>query len=216
MMLGESVQRRQPRRRKGPGGARSWKVWLPAILAALVLPFAIGYAFAVLVLFPEPEFAEGGIPVPVLVGESIGEAEQALSAAGLGSIDALELPHPSAPAGQVLAQSPLPGQQLHTGGNVRVSVSAGRPRVLVPDVAGFSAERAEQLLRRFGFDVTRREREGDLAAGRVLATEPAAGHEARLPATVMLLVSTGPPPPPELPMDTGLVPSVPEPPQPED
>jgi beta-lactam-binding protein with PASTA domain len=37
---------------------------------------------------------------------------------------------------------------------VRVALSAGRPRAVVPDVIGFSATRAESLLRRAGFEVS--------------------------------------------------------------
>lgn len=201
-MLGESVRRRQPRRR---AGARSWKAWLGATLAALVVPFAVGYALAVFVLFPEPDVVAAGIPVPVLVGQTLVDAERALAAVGLGRVDPLELPHPNAPVGQVLAQSPLPGQQLPAGADVRVSVSGGRPRARIPEVAGFSAERAEQLLRRFGFEVSRREQEGDAPAGRVLGTDLMSGTEHELPATVTLFVSTGPPPV-ETPPDTAPLP----------
>ncbi|HSJ14557.1 MAG TPA: PASTA domain-containing protein [Longimicrobiales bacterium] len=204
MMLGESVRRRQPQRRPRARGARSWRLWLPAVLAALVVPFVIGYAMAVFVLFPEPKVAGGGIAVPVLVGRTADEAERALSSAGLGRAEVLELPHPNAPVGQVLAQSPLPGQQLPAGADVRISVSGGRPRVRVPDVAGFSAQRAEQLLRSFGFDVVAREQESDVPAGRVIGTDVPTGTESVLPATVTLFVSTGPPPPPELPPEDTL------------
>jgi serine/threonine-protein kinase len=157
------------------------------------VPFAIGYALAVFVLFPEPDVVAAGVPVPVLVGHTLVEAERELAAVGLGRADPLELPHPNAPVGQVLAQSPLPGQQLPAGADVRVSVSAGRPRARVPEVAGFSADRAEQLLRRFGFEVARREQEGDAPAGHVLGTDLLPGTEHELPAAVTLFVSTGPP-----------------------
>jgi serine/threonine-protein kinase len=198
-MLGESVRRRQPSRRAR--GARSWKVWLPAVLAALVVPFGIGYLLAVFVLFPEPDVADAGIPVPVLVGSDATAAERSLAEAGLGRLEPVRLPHPSAPVGRVLAQSPLPGQQLAAGGNVRVSVSSGRPRVIVPDVAGFSEARAEQMLRRFGFEVARREQEDELPAGRVVGTDLLPGTRTELPALVTLFVSTGPPVV-ELPPDT--------------
>jgi eukaryotic-like serine/threonine-protein kinase len=217
-MLGDSVRRRQPgarrakraapatRRRKG-----KWR-WRPLLIAlplALVLPFVLGYVLAVYVLFPPRDLAAGpGIPVPQLVGRSAGEAQRDLVAAGLGSVQTTELPHPSAPPGQVIAQSPLPGQQLRPGGDVRVALSAGRPRVVVPDVQGFSAERAESLLRRAGFDVTRIDEQSPLAAGRVLRTEPAPGQSQELPAAVTVVVSAGPPPPePEpLPPDSAFVP----------
>ncbi|HSJ09400.1 MAG TPA: PASTA domain-containing protein, partial [Longimicrobiales bacterium] len=83
------------------------------------------------------------------------------------------------------------------GGIVRVAVSAGRARVLVPDVAGFSPERAESLLRRAGFTVIVASMESQAPAGRVIRTEPQPGHSAMLPAEVTVIVSTGPPAPVE-------------------
>jgi hypothetical protein len=210
-MLGDSVRRRQPQRRtsagRRPGGPRRWP-WRPLLIAvplALVLPFLIGYLLAVFVFFPPRELAAAGIAVPQLVGYTELDAQRAISAAGLGTIEPTELPHPSAPAGLVIAQSPLPGQHLRPGADVRVAVSAGRPHALVPDVQGFSAERAESLLRRSGFDVTVASQESPLPAGRVLRTEPERGRDQVLPAVVTLIVSAGPPAPePQdtLPTDT--------------
>lgn len=192
-MLGESIGRRQ-RRRSAPESKRPrmWKrllLWLPI---ALAVPFAIGYFIAIRVWFPPPAVTGVGVPVPELVGRSAEEAQRALAAAGLGPIEVMELPHPSAPAGHVVAQTPLAGQQLHAGAPVQVALSSGRPRVTVPDVMGFSADRAESLLRRSGFEVARTIQESMAPAGRVVRTEPEPGQERVLPATVMLFVSTGP------------------------
>jgi serine/threonine-protein kinase len=174
-----------------------WKFWLPALLAAITLPFAIGYAVAVLVLFPAPEVVAVGIPVPELVGLRADQAEARLREAGLGGLEITELPHPDRAAGVVMAQSPLPGQQLRAGAAVRVAVSSGPPRAVVPDIIGFSAERAAELLTRLGFDVLRQDEESEEALGRVLAIQPAPGSERELPATVTLVVSAGLPLPPD-------------------
>jgi eukaryotic-like serine/threonine-protein kinase len=173
---------------------------------ALLLPFIIGYFVAVYVLFPPPpaEVAATGIAVPNLVGSSSSDAQRALVAAGLGDLLVTELPHPTAAAGHVIAQSPLPGQQLRGGAAVRVALSAGRPQVITPDVYGYSAERAESMLRRAGFDVQRLDEESTVAADRVIRTEPAPGQILGLPAVITLVVSSGPPlpPPDSLPPDT--------------
>jgi eukaryotic-like serine/threonine-protein kinase len=173
---------------------------------ALLLPFIIGYFIAVYVVFPPPaaEVAGSGIPVPSLVGSSASDAQRALVAAGLGDLLVTELPHPTASAGQVIAQSPLPGQQLRGGAAVRVALSAGQPQVVTPDVHGYSAERAESMLRRAGFDVQRLDEESPVAAGRVIRTDPSPGQVLGLPAVITLVVSSGPPlPEPDtLPPDT--------------
>jgi eukaryotic-like serine/threonine-protein kinase len=208
-MLGDSVRRRnQPRAKPerlppqedGPG--IRWKLWGPILASAAVLPFLIGYALAVWILFPPPEVAGEGIAVPQLRGRSTGDAQAALASAGLGGLDITRLPHPRLPAGTVIAQSPLPGQQLRAGVGVRVAVSSGVPRVVVPDVVGFQVERARGLLERLGFAVQQVDEEGDTEAGRVTGLEPGPGARLPLPATVQLTVSTGPP---ALLPDTGVI-----------
>jgi eukaryotic-like serine/threonine-protein kinase len=207
-MLGESLRRRQPGRKRrdaerGPSRSGRWKPLLWALPVAMVLPFFIGYALAVYVIFPPAEATGAGVPVPELVGRSLIDAHAELAVAGLGDLDVTELPHPTAAAGVVVAQSPLAGQQLRPGAGVSVAVSRGRPQVLVPDVAGFAADRATVTLRRAGFEVVQTTQESTVAEGRVLRTEPAAGAREVLPATITLFVSAGPPPEPEpFPPDT--------------
>ncbi len=202
-MLGDSVRRRQgrpakgeqkARRRngstKGRGGGRIW-AW---VIAALLVPFGVGYAVAALVLFPPTEeqaAAATGVAVPDLEGRTAGEAERDLAELGLMLTDATELPHPDAEPGAIIAQDPLPGQYLRPGAGVRVAVSSGPPRARVPDVAGFPLERARAMLQRLGFEVASVERESETPTGRVIGIAPEPGTEQRLPATVTLVVSVG-------------------------
>lgn len=197
-MLGDSVRRRQPKRRmareprEGAGDERDWKRILIALAVALVVPFLIGYLMAVYVLFPPTQVSGSGTPTPDLVGRTTSEAQRELVAAGLGDMQITELPHPDAEAGTIVAQSPLPGQQLRPGAGVRVALSTGRPRVLVPDVLGFGVERAESMLTQAGFGVTRSAQESPAPEGRVIRTDPEPGQPLILPASVMLIVSAGP------------------------
>jgi eukaryotic-like serine/threonine-protein kinase len=212
-MLGDSVRRRQPNGGRTPKRTRlskvKWRVIVPATIGALLIPFAVGYALAVFVLFPKPKTdSAGGIVVPNLVGKNANEAQRMISAAGLGRIEPMELPHPDAAAGEVTAQDPLPGQQLRAGAEVRVSVSSGPARLAVPDVQGFTPEAAQQILTRMGF-VTRRLDEASAAAyGKVFRVDPVPGTPMKLPATVTIVISTGLPPLDSVivPPDTGGVP----------
>jgi eukaryotic-like serine/threonine-protein kinase len=199
-MLGDSVRRRQPKRRaprqRGEGGAsgdRNWPRLLAGVAAALLIPFLVGYVIAVYMLFPPAEESGAGAPVPDLNGRTAGEAQRDIVAAGLGDIEITELPHPDADAGTVIAQSPLPGQRLRPGSDVRIAVSSGPAQVMMPDVLGFSADRAASMLVRAGFTVTQSEQESPAAAGRVIRTEPEPGQPQVLPAEVTLIVSSGPP-----------------------
>lgn len=205
-MLGDSVRRRQPKRRAprptGERSERDWKRLIIALAAALIVPFGIGYLVAVFVLFPPTEVSGSGTPTPDLVGRTTTEAQRDLVAAGLGEMEITELPHPDVDAGTIIAQSPLPGQHIRPGADVRVALSSGPARVLVPDVLGFSADRAESMLTRAGFDVTRSVEESLASEGRVIRTDPQPGQPRTLPASVTIIVSAGPPAVP----DTGAFP----------
>ncbi len=202
-MLGDSVRRRtQAARRPRPTGSTgrgrilpewSWRRWLPVLLTAALLPFIVGYAIAAFMLFPAPPAVEGGIPVPDLVSRMESEAARQLTSLGLGRLETTPLPHPSEPPGTVIAQSPLPGQQLKPGRPVRAAVSAGVPRAIVPDVAGFTEGRAAQLLRRMGFEIGRQVQESEEPVGHVIRTNPTAGSDLALPARITIVISSGPP-----------------------
>jgi len=198
-MLGDSVKRRQgtqPRRKpaKRKVGRRRWG-WklLVALLAALTLPFLAGYLIAVRALFPPPPIVAEGIPVPDIVGSDIETAQRTMIDAGLGRLNVSALPSLTAPEGRIIAQSPLPGQQLRAAAPVYVAVSSGSPRVLIPDVVGFPVERAASLLVRLGFQVQRYDSVSRADAGRVIGLNPQPGSQLRLPARVAIVVSTGMP-----------------------
>ncbi len=94
-MLGDSVRRRRRTTRgadraqptdRSPGSRRLW----PWVIAALLLPFAVGYAVAALVLFPpgaEAEGLPGGVAVPELIGSTTGDAERERSRRDVGRDD---------------------------------------------------------------------------------------------------------------------------------
>jgi beta-lactam-binding protein with PASTA domain len=196
-MLGESLRRRWGARMR-VGGRLSmpdWAMrvrWAAIALAALLASFGTGYALAVYVIFPAPEEAGTGTPVPELVGRRLAEAERELEARGLTVAEVVQIPHPRAPEGEVIAQSPLAGQWLRPGGAVRLGVSAGKPRNRVPEVTGLTAQNAAAMLERAGFEVRRREELSPLEKGRVVRTDPAGGTVLELPARVTLIVSAGP------------------------
>jgi len=201
MMLGDSVRRNVEGRRRGrrgatrPGRSRSWyrhPAWL--WVGVLVIPFGGGYLVATRILFPKPPVVAEGTSVPQLVGHTVAGAEQDLAAVGLGSVITTPLPNGTVPEGLITAQSPLAGQQLRPGAQVRVAVSSGVPSVKVPDVRGFAAQRATLLLRGMGFEVSDTVEESDLPAGRVTLVRPPPGSVVELPASVRIFVSAGPPP----------------------
>ncbi|MGH7461356.1 MAG: PASTA domain-containing protein, partial [Longimicrobiales bacterium] len=60
------------------------------------------------------------------------------------------------------------------------------------DVVGLSARRAENLLKRLGFEVDQSLEPSDRPSGTVIRSAPEAGQRQSLPARVRLAVSAGP------------------------
>ena len=169
-------------------------VWIG--LGLLVLTFVIGYAVAARILFPPLPEPENGIVVPDLTGTLGEEADRELRPLGLQRGDVIAFSHPTQPPGIIIAQSPLPGQQMRQGGVVQVAVSGGLPRVQVPDVIGFDVARATAVLSQLGLTAEQRTEVNERPAGTVLRIMPEAGQSQPTPGRVVLTVSAGPPPAP--------------------
>lgn len=170
-----------------------WKI-VGIMAGIVVVTFGIGYLVAVLILFPPISEPENGIVVPSVLGSDVPSAEAQLSTMGLRVTEVIEIAHPSQPPGTIVAQSPLPGQQLRTAGAVTVGISAGPPRVAVPKVIGMQVDAAIADLRRLGFDANQQPEPAPQPAGTVVGVSPKAGTELVPPQRVLLFVSSGPAP----------------------
>ncbi len=162
-------------------------------LGVLVGTFGIGYLAATRILFPPLPEPENGIAVPDLTGVVISEANSRLEPLDLRLGEEIRIAHPDQPPGIIVAQSPLPGQQLRNGGAVMLAVSGGLPRVRVPNVVGFDVERATTVLSQLGFTADQRSELNERPIGTVLRIQPAAGEPQPVPSSVLLIVSAGPP-----------------------
>ncbi len=183
--------------RDSSGGGRSSGGWKPWAIAAVIVGglFLTGYLTADLWLTPGERPSEAGrlVTVPELVGLSDQDARSRLEEVGLEHGVRSAVSHPDAPKGAVLAQSPIPGQQVRPGAPVEVTLSLGPEMHSIPDVSGLSARQASIVLDRLGFRVTTREANHSVEAGRAFGTEPGPGTELNVPADVTLMVSKGSP-----------------------
>jgi serine/threonine-protein kinase len=162
------------------------------VLAIVGGMFALGYvvtALLMLVTAPRRSVAT----VPDVRWMPVQQARGALDAADLELELGDSISNPTVAAGAVVAQSPLPGQEVGPGSRVRVILSTGPSRRTVPDVSMLSREQAARVLEATGFKVVVSETQNLKAAGRVLGTEPGTGATLPVAATVRLLVSVGPP-----------------------
>jgi serine/threonine-protein kinase len=164
-----------------------------AAVVVLAGSFGVGYLLATQVIFPRPETAGAGVPLPALYGLDRAAAEAALRKAGLEVGEVATLPSMEAAPGRVLAQDPVPGQQLRRGAAASFVVSSGPPELGVPPLAGLGVSAARELLESVGFAVeVQQVRSASDPVGRVVRSEPPAGTRHRLPAVIRLVVSSGP------------------------
>ncbi len=125
-------------------------------------------------------------------GTTTDAAKAALVAADLAAVVGTSPAFDEAvPAGKVLRTTPVAGTPLPVGGAVILVLSAGPAPLKVPDVAGKSAEDAENKLVVAGFTVGPRQRIFDPEAepGAVLGSTPAAGTTASKGSAVSLRVA---------------------------
>ena len=188
---------------------RAPRRWVPAIPERMVGPFtegnllrwvigaglgafALGYLVITLLFFPG--FGRSAIvTVPDLRGKPLREAERTLDRLGLELGRGGTLANPRIRAGAVLVQSPLPGQEVNRGAEIRVVLSAGPERHPVPPIAGLSLREARALLERFGFSVRVQRMVSDRGEGTFLGMRPRAGTVAVVPSVVTITLSAGPP-----------------------
>lgn len=205
MALGDSLRRRKtapvrpaaapgrPTRTSGGRFRLTPARWLLAAVVILLGSFLTGYLLSTLVLFPAPETAGSGVPVPDLYGLQRQEAEAALVSVDLGVGRVEGLASEDVPAGNVLAQSPVAGQQLRPGATVDLTVSAGPPELRIPPLEGLGLSVARDLLERSGFEVGVQQVPSSAPEGTVARTDPPTGATVLLPARVTVFVSLGPP-----------------------
>jgi beta-lactam-binding protein with PASTA domain len=186
-----------PRRGRRPRGL-AWlgpsrrRVLVPGLL--LVALFGLGYLAAARWLFPAGPGDQAGevALVPDLVGLGSEEATRSLTEAGLTLQVVSRVPHPKAPDGAIIAQTPLPGQFARPGAPIQVTLSSGPQRRRIPDLRGLSARQGQIVLQRLGFETVTDSARSNAQRGQVVGSRPEAGDELELPAQVTILVSRGP------------------------
>lgn len=132
--------------------------------------------------------SSGKIDVPQLVGETFQEAK------GLASNASVELAQSGTercdqPKGAICSQNPAFGGKMTQGDTIQVVVSAGAPKVQVPDVADEAVEDATKTLEDADFNVETKQVESDQDPGTVVSQKPNGGSEAEKGSTVTLSVA---------------------------
>jgi beta-lactam-binding protein with PASTA domain len=134
------------------------------------------------------------VAVPTLATDSVTEAEQILTSLGL-KYTVTQPTSMSVPAGIVISSTPDSGT-LVPGQSVALVVSAGKPQVAVPTLAGAQAasfQAASAALSSVGLSATESDQYSDsIPAGHVIGTDPAPGQKVDVGTQVTVQISKGP------------------------
>jgi serine/threonine-protein kinase len=135
--------------------------------------------------------------VPNVAGESRATAVQHLRAAGF-TVDSVidQAFSETVPAGAVLGSDPDAGSNLLDGRSVRLVISQGPERFVVPQVAGRDYAQAQQTFATIPVRLIRRntaDETGKLGPGQVIRTDPRPTSKVKRNSVVTVFVSTGPP-----------------------
>lgn len=135
------------------------------------------------------------IPVPVVVGLTLGEAQRAIEDAGLIVGEIERRPDADFAEDVVIASSPVAGVEIGPSIPVDLIVSSGPETITLPEVVDMTERDATALLTDLGLRVTVNEEfAADVTEGNVIRTEPVAGEEVQSGDTILLVVSLGLPP----------------------
>ena len=161
--------------------------WIVAIIAVLVVGGLV-WAWAAGLFEPS------GVPVPDLAGQTVAQAEAALTAQGLALGKIEQAFSEDVEAGVVIDQSPAPGVELDKESKVDLVVSKGVELLPVPQLVGMSESDASKAAREAGFelDVPQRKASSTVPKGDVISQAPKAGEQAARGSLVVLVVSEGP------------------------
>jgi eukaryotic-like serine/threonine-protein kinase len=116
-----------------------------------------------------------GVAVPDVAGKSQGDANAALTQAGLTAKFSSQ-PSNTVTSGQVIGTDPAAGTKVPPGSTVTVNVSTGPQQVTIPNVIGQSQLAAQGILATAGFNVEVNQVSNPANAGKVIAQSPSGGE----------------------------------------
>ncbi|HEY3578643.1 MAG TPA: Stk1 family PASTA domain-containing Ser/Thr kinase [Gaiellaceae bacterium] len=135
--------------------------------------------------------------IPSVVGISLQDAISTLNKAGFNA-NPKYVNNSTAPANQVISQSPVPGTSATKGTSVTVQVSNGPPQVTVPDVVGYTSQQAVQTLQAAGFQVNQQYQNTGADQDNIVQSQNPPGNSTATKGSQVTIVigqhSPGPPP----------------------
>ena len=142
------------------------------------------------------KFSGGYEIVPDVVGKSVDQARALLSPSNL-TANVVEQFSEDIPPGIVISTEPASGQKARKSKPITLSISKGKERYIIPsDLVGQDPNAAKKILETLTLVAsgTNQVYDDNVAVGKVVGTDPAAGKQVKRGTPVTILVSKGPAP----------------------
>jgi len=133
------------------------------------------------------------VVVPSVVGGSFDEAVSVVSPLGLTVVVVENRFDEEIPKSKIIESIPAGGGKVDAGGTVKLIVSKGPERFLVPMTTGLTPEAAQATLKKYPLLIGKVNEvfNSDIPKGFVISTSPASGASVKRDTTINLLVSKG-------------------------
>ncbi|MER6020319.1 Stk1 family PASTA domain-containing Ser/Thr kinase [Streptomyces anulatus] len=174
---------RQGRRRQQKKSNTSTILLVVAGILVLVGAILIGR-----VIF-SPTSDDGQIKAPNLVGSTVEQAEKLAARTDVTVKVGAEEPCEEQEKGEICSQDPAADALMDKDGTVTVVVSAGAPKVEIPNVLEKSEDGARQVLEDKGFTVNVTTEESEKTEGTVIDQDPKGGAKAEEGAEITITVA---------------------------
>ncbi|MFI1573731.1 Stk1 family PASTA domain-containing Ser/Thr kinase [Streptomyces anulatus] len=174
---------RQGRRRQQKKSNTSTILLVVAGILVLVGAILIGR-----VIF-SPTSDDGQIKAPNLVGSTVDQAEKLAARTDVTVKVGAEEPCEEQEKGEICSQDPAADALMNKDGTVTVVVSAGAPKVEIPNVLEKSEDGAREVLEGKGFTVNVTTEESEKTEGTVIEQDPKGGAKAEEGAEITITVA---------------------------
>ncbi|MFH9199134.1 Stk1 family PASTA domain-containing Ser/Thr kinase [Streptomyces anulatus] len=174
---------RQGRRRQQKKSNTSTILLVVAGILVLVGAILIGR-----VIF-SPTSDDGQIKAPNLVGSTVEDAEKLAARTDVTVKVGAEEPCEEQEKGEICSQDPAADALMDKDGTVTVVVSAGAPKIEIPNVLEKSEDGAREELEKKGFTVNVTTEESEKTEGTVIEQDPKGGEKAEEGAEITITVA---------------------------
>ena len=157
-------------------------------IIALALAVSVGIGGWWIVLGPGAK-----VSVPSVIGASLDKANSLFSPLGLNSEVAERVFSEEVAEGLIIAQNPVGGDKTDPNGTVKLTISKGPERYVVPQLIGLTPEAAVNAIAKFPLKTGTITEvfNTEIPKGFVISAEPAPGKKVRRDVAINLVVSKG-------------------------